>query len=174
MKKIMIYALLLFCIEGCKKASTSDTNTIPPDPAGTLTINLPAPGSNLICNVNKDILVSGGVPVGVVSTGLFLGLDNSLNLYYNIYANFNANVSASIVNLGAVSGLGSITSYPTSGFTASTAAALGNGYVIKIKDYDPTSYRPDRIRYYRFYLVSYQLSTTGGILGINIKYEGPY
>lgn len=169
----MIYALLLFCMEGCNKASTSDTNTIPPDPAGTLTINLPVSGSNFICSVNTGVLVFGGVPQ-VYIQNLYLALDNSLNLYYTGGSLNTANTSVSIVNLGAVSGLGAITSYPTSGFTASTAAALGNGYVIKIKDYDPTTFRPDRIRYYRFYLVSYQLSTTGGILGINTKYDGPY
>ena len=165
--------LILFFSSCTKKAD--DANTVPVDPSGTITSNLGFyPAAITLTNANYALTYLGGgvTPTGVAYTQVLLRLDNSLN-FYCTYAPAGS-TTVSIANVGAVSGLGAITAYPSSGYTTLTSVTVGNGYVIKITDYDPSSFRLDRTRYFRIYVESYQLSTSGGILGVTLRYQGPY
>lgn len=80
-----------------------------------------------------------------------------------------------IASVGSVSGLGEVKTIPSGGWSGEVAAQKRRGYVIRYKKaYD---YRNPRVSYTyaRAYVVDYLTSaTTGGILGVVVKYESPF
>ena len=65
-----------------------------------------------------------------------------------------------IASLGAVSGLGAVTTVPTAGLVVSLGAIAGHGYVVT-----------DNGRNWRVYVTSLITSaTSGGVIGVNIKW----
>lgn len=122
-----------------------------------------------------------GDPIGTVEIGLVSGKDpyyytaqNYIELdgrNYLIAVNLANNFTVwktwrtqlsepMIVSVGKVKGLGSINSIPSSGWTSEIAARPGNGYIVHFQN-----------EYIRMYVVEYMVDTSGGIMGVYVKYQ---
>lgn len=122
-----------------------------PDPAGTVTVNI----------VNDDETISLGEPISIA-------MDNGNNFRAYSYVG-----SCKIVNVGKVAGLGNITEIPTSGWKEKAAVVPGEGYVLRWSRYDSYTGITEQ-SFARVYVVGYMESTTGGIMGAQIKYQCPF
>lgn len=122
-----------------------------PDPAGTVTVNI----------VNDDETISLGEPISIA-------MDNGNNFRAYSYVG-----SCKIVNVGKVAGLGNITEIPTSGWKEKAAVVPGEGYVLLWSRYDSYTGITEQ-SFARVYVVGYMESTTGGIMGAQIKYQCPF
>lgn len=180
LKSLIIFPASILLFIGCTKSDTNtNTNTPPPDPPGTISRNVSNSGGTVLTTINAYLTYAGGggggVPNGVFGVGLWLNLDNSRNFSLALGGGLGGSPATfSIANLGPVNGLGSITTYPTSGYSASTSAVQGNGYVVKFTEYDATTFQLTHVQYYRIFIEAYQISTGGGILGVSLKYQGPF
>lgn len=67
------------------------------------------------------------------------------------------------VSLGAMKGLGNVVSIPSSGWAGKVSAVPGTGYVALSSS-----------GFYRIYVEEYMVSTDGGIIGAEIKYQTPF
>ncbi len=76
----------------------------------------------------------------------------------------NFKTGEKIVSVGNVKGLNGITKIPTSGWSEKVAAVPGSGYVVQ-GEYNGVSGCA------RIYVVDYIIDTTGGIIGVIIKYQ---
>ena len=79
-----------------------------------------------------------------------------------------------IADIGEVAGLGNVTTIPESGWTSRTVVVPGHGYVLR-RSFN--SGYPSYNTYYtyaRLYATEYLLSTSGGIIGVQIKYQTPF
>ena len=122
-----------------------------------------------------------GDPVGTVEIGLVSGKDpyyvtaqNYLELdgdSYVIAVNLANNFTVwkswriqlsdpMIVSVGSVKGIGAINAIPSSGWTSEIAARPGNGYIVHFRN-----------EYIRMYVVDYMVDTSGGIMGVYVKYQ---
>ncbi len=72
------------------------------------------------------------------------------------------NFRGTIASVGAVSGVGAITTAPTSGYVQTFAAEVGRGYVVKTAD--------GLGLYYAVYVSRNIVGTNGGILGVSIRW----
>jgi len=89
------------------------------------------------------------------------------DLYLDANVNFNIGCCVPagqqprrVADVGAVSGLGAVTTVPTAGFVTTLSATVGHGYVVS-----------DNARYWRVVVASLITSaTTGGVIGVNIKW----
>ena len=99
--------------------------------------------------------------------------DNGKTLLDNIYIsdeNFASNYvwpgnTVTFVSLGSMNGLANIKQIPTTGWASKVAVVPGNGYIA----YDNLTGS-----YYRLYVTDYIVSTTGGIIGADVKYQVPF
>ncbi|MDR2651694.1 MAG: hypothetical protein LBC68_05210 [Prevotellaceae bacterium] len=160
--KTAFMAILMIAAIACSK----DDDSVP-DPEGTLT-----------ANISNDSELSVYYPNGSIAGGiLWTSPNNFWLLGYNIWSlDHHANVS--ICDLGKMSGLGNITSIPSSGFTAPSSSNSvitcepRHGYIVKC---DPANYRPGNpVVYVRLYVVESIVSTSGGIMGAKIRYQYPF
>ena len=74
-----------------------------------------------------------------------------------------------IADIGEVAGLGNVTTIPESGWTSRTVVVPGHGYVLRCQHYVPGPYQ-----YTRLYASQFLTSTSGGIIGVQIKYQTPF
>ncbi|MBQ7211130.1 MAG: DUF5036 family protein, partial [Muribaculaceae bacterium] len=72
---------------------------------------------------------------------------------------------ADIASVGSVTGLGNVSTIPTTGWTDEVAVVPGNGYV---------AYLDNRDMFVRIYVIDYISSTSGGIMGADVKYQYPF
>ena len=99
--------------------------------------------------------------------------DNGKTLLDNIYIsdeNFASNYvwsgnPVTFVSLGNMSGLANVKQIPTAGWASKVAVVPGNGYIV---------YDSSKDTYYRLYVTGYIVSTTGGIIGADVKYQVPF
>ena len=91
------------------------------------------------------------------------GMNSSNNL---IATGNDTYYDAEIASIGKVNGLSNIKDIPETGWTNQTTTIPGCGYVHRTK----YRYR-DGYAYTRIYVVDYMTSTSGGIMGITIKYQ---
>lgn len=99
--------------------------------------------------------------------------DNGKTLLDNIYIsdeNFASNYvwpgnPVTFVSLGNMSGLANVNQIPTAGWASKVAVVPGNGYI---------AYDSSKDTYYRLYVTNYIVSTTGGIIGADVKYQVPF
>lgn len=110
-----------------------------PDPSGTITLSM--------FNDDETSL-----------DGLKIGSDNNFHGYGFV-----------IADIGAVKGLGNITSIPTEGWASQVAVIPGHGYVAV--SYDYYSENP---QFYRIYVIKEIGSTFGGVIGYDVKYQTPF
>lgn len=110
--------------------------------------------------VNPSVTVND--PEGTISLSM-RNDDNGKTYLDNIYIKNENFVGASFTSLGAVKGLGNVTTIPTSGWANQLSVIEGNGYVAYCNN-----------QFYRIYVVSDIVGTTGGIIGSDIKYQKPF
>lgn len=181
--------VLLFCFSSCKK-NTTGGGTSAPDPSGTNVVNL-LTGSGVILDDTVNAFATygtAGLGYYFYTNSLSLNLDGNLNLYFNYGADVNGSLSwivgcsNGIINLGPVNGLGSITTHPTSGYSSTSLAQVGAGYIVESIDNNPvgsklvgTTYvSVPRTLYYRVYVTATVTNTSNAIAGYTIKYQGPF
>lgn len=114
------------------------------------------------------------ITVNLANDGNWLDIGKGYPL--RIYINSSNNLcgyNVELVDVGEVAGLGNITEIPSSGWKYQVALMLGHGYVAKY--YRPETYSgPAEQQYARIYVASYLESTSGGIMGAQIKYQCPF
>ena len=152
------------------------------DPEGTITITL---------NGHPSLIIYQGIdaeplyPQAPQWVYLFFhfGMDtNTLNAVstINISPNPNENQvdqlynTIDVANVGSVSGLGYVTTKPTTGYSPQSALQKGHGYVIRYRKTHDQSNINYPYFYARFYVVDWLKSTTGGIIGVTINYQNPF
>lgn len=81
--------------------------------------------------------------------------------YIDAANNFTGSADVDFVSVGAVKGLGNISSCPEQGWSETVAVVPGYGYIVRYFNRD----------YIRVYVVDYIVSTGGGIIGAVIKYQ---
>ena len=89
--------------------------------------------------------------------------DNGNTYLDNIRIKNENFIGASFVSLGAVRGLGNVSTIPTSGWADQVAVEPGYGYVAYSNN-----------QFYRIYVVDNIVSTSGGVIGADIKYQKPF
>lgn len=105
-------------------------------------------------------------PTGTVSLAMRNRDNGNTRLEY-IYIDDGNNFSGSysyFASIGKVRGLGNVSDIPTSGWASQVAVNPGYGYV---------AYGGDN-QFYRIYVEDYIVSTGGGIIGADIKYQTPF
>lgn len=118
--------------------------------------------TNGIVDPNKEV----ADPQGTIQLSM-RDYDNGRTYIGNIYIeneNFKGNYCR-FSSLGSVRGLGNVAYIPISGWAAEVAVIPGNGYVV----YDFLHQN-----FYRIYVSDYIISTSGGIIGADVKYQEPF
>lgn len=173
-KSLLSFALFFVLMTGCFTSSTSsdggDDDDTCTDPTGMVTTYL------------EKATITGGDPVNNAfnfHTGNTYDMNcltnydkcdvwfngSSLNFWSHIAWANNNTTDGWIADAGSMTGLGCVTSIPTSGFTTAAAATLNHGYVMKL--YDGT--------YVRFFFDQWMTSSiTGGVTGARIKWQWPF
>jgi hypothetical protein len=133
----------------------SDSTGPVADPVGTVSsaIRIQSQGAFLI-----------DFDLGTVMTS---NTGGAADLYLDANVNFNVGCCVPsgqqprrVADVGAVSGLGAVTTVPTAGFVTTLSATVGHGYVVS-----------DNARYWRVFVASVITSaTSGGVIGVNIKW----
>ena len=159
MKKFLIFLLLLLplAIASCGGDDKDEPETTANDPEGTITANLM---NTFYC---QGYYWYDGIELDLDSFNhmtCYLGLNSSNNLQA-------PDGMVKIVSVGKVKGLSSITKLPESGWAEQTAAIPGNGYIYKCTDLWETH----DLDYAIIYVVDYIKNTSGGIIGVTIKYK---
>lgn len=106
-------------------------------------------------------------PTGTVSLAMRNQDNGNTRLGY-IYIDDGNNFSGSysyFASIGKVRGLGNVSDIPTSGWASQVAVNPGYGYV---------AYNGGDNQFYRIYVEDYIVSTGGGIIGADIKYQTPF
>lgn len=101
-------------------------------------------------------------PTGTVSLAM-RNTDNGNTYLDNIRIKNENFIGASFVSLGAVRGLGNVSTIPTSGWADQVAVEPGYGYVAFSNN-----------QFYRIYVVDNIVNTSGGVMGADIKYQKPF
>ena len=151
--------ILLMVLGACGDfgSSTSSSPPASPDPTGTVSVQLRTEGNgpdslNFGTGSVSTATVNGAQVVCLLGAATDLGLDDAVN--------FQA-CSGSIADLGAVGGLGDVTTAPTAGYQKSAAATVGDGYVVKTAEGNV----------FRVFVVRDVIgANSGGIIGVEIKW----
>ncbi|MBQ7462761.1 MAG: DUF5036 family protein [Bacteroidaceae bacterium] len=101
-------------------------------------------------------------PEGTIALSM-RNADNGKTYLDNIYIDKENFKGASFASIGAVSGLGNVSTIPTSGWAEQMSVIAGNGYVAYSNN-----------QFYRIYVVSDIAGTSGGVIGADIKYQKPF
>ncbi len=156
--QIYFFSLLLLVLSttmvfsGCKKDEptneSNDNIKEVPDPEGTISVSL-----RNHANGHTSIY-----PGGCYGEGFSVFADG----------NFSCSQGTEFASVGKVTGVGNITSIPTSGWTKVLYASPGQGYVAAMVG-------SNGVGYVRLFVTDYMTSaTTGGIMGIYLKYQSPF
>lgn len=189
----LLASILFLGLSSCKK-STAATTTTTPDPAGTNVVNL-LTGTSIVLDDTVNAFEQSGYNTlfSFYTNSLLLNLDANLNLSMSYAAGINApyglnytfGCSNGIINLGAVSDLAAITTHPATGYSSTSLAQTGSGYIVQSIDNNPNGSHTDgtstttytsvpRTLYYRIYITSTVLTTGNAVAGYTIKYQGPF
>jgi hypothetical protein len=182
---VFIVLSVIFLNYSCKKDDEKKE-----DPIGTVTTNI-----NTTVNSTPITLYSGAsLPGDYYLAGtdtiyfngmkvtILFGIDNNINFqiihHYSDYSNWGwfPNEGGEFIDIGEVDGLGYVESIPQSGWGQNVAAIKGHGYVMRYKHSKNIndSKFPD-FYYARLYVEDYLTSsTTGGTIGIVLKYKHPF
>lgn len=101
-------------------------------------------------------------PEGTISLSM-RNADNGETYLDNIYISKENFRGAYFASVGAVKGLGNVYIIPTTGWAEQMSVIAGNGYVAYSNN-----------QFYRIYVVSDIVATTGGVIGADIKYQKPF
>lgn len=157
LKRLMNYAFCFFSIlasVSCDKDEPAGTDPAKPvnDPAGTIIVSVR----------NENNGGTGFQPAGTGSASVYI--DKADNFYGSNWK---------FTTIGACRGLGNVVSIPASGWTERTSVREGYGYVGAYLIND--NYRKvHEVTYIRLYVDEYMISTLGGVIGAEIKYQAPF
>lgn len=133
---------------------------------GMLSVSLISCGGDDNDDPNNGQPVNPGTnvndPTGTVSLAM-RNTDNGNTYLDNIRIKNENFIGASFVSLGAVRGLGNVSTIPTSGWADQVAVEPGYGYVAYSNN-----------QFYRIYVVDNIVNTSGGVMGADIKYQKPF
>ncbi len=176
---VLVFIALLSCKNGTVQ-----------DPPGTVSVNINTtvnPTPVVLYNdtiEDGDYYLSGTDTVpfdSSLTVCVYLGIDNNINFqvvhHYGESSNWGwfDREGGEFADVGAVSGLGDVTSIPQSGWAKSVAATKGHGYVLRYKHSININDTTFTMYYARLYVEDYLVSsTTGGIIGIKLKYKDPF
>lgn len=146
----------LTALSSCDKNDDTFFNEIPdidnpfeilPDPEGTIQLSMRDDdnGKTLLDNIYIS--------------------DENFASYYRYTTPEGPVLYVTFVSLGNMSGLANVKQIPTTGWASKVAVVPGNGYIA----YDNLTGS-----YYRLYVTDYIVSTTGGIIGADVKYQVPF
>jgi hypothetical protein len=141
-------------ISGCDKDDPDNPSSSVPDPAGTVLVSMR----------NWDNGGTRVTPDGCYGDFVIWRDDN---FYHPDFDNYK------FTTIGAMKGIGNITKIPASGWADKVSVMPGYGYV-------GASYRSDvshtsiGVTYFRIYVEDYITSTSGGIIGAEVKYLSPF
>ncbi|MEI6124529.1 MAG: hypothetical protein WCQ95_12965 [Bacteroidota bacterium] len=187
MKKLLFtFAILTFSvilISSCKKKETEDPPVIVADPVGTITTTMTNFSNVIIYEGPAENTNCEGYNYSHVQ--LRIGLDyNSLLTVIDACPSTNGGLSyqtwyirdgAEVADVGVVTGLGSVTQKPTSGYTAEATMQVAHGYVIRFKKAFHLSSPGLSYFYSRFYVKQFLTNAgTGAITGAVITYQGTF
>lgn len=120
---------------------------------------VPGPGSDPGGSTTTEL----ADPEGTV-TLLMRNSNSGSTSFQNLYIDKGDNFAGvSIVDVGVKRGLSDVTSIPRVGWTSKAAVLPGHGYVF----YDCQTF-------YRLYVVGYLVGESGGVIGAEVKYHGPF
>lgn len=162
---VLAMALVGLCTIGCSddddEGGSKENPISANDPEGTIIANL----ANTFHETGNWYFDDGIMITydGYDYTEGYLGMNSSNNLQAQGYG---SSYDAEIVSVGKVNGLSSIKNIPETGWSHQAAAIPGYGYVYRHKYINGGNYH-----YARIYAVDYITSTSGGIMGITIKYQ---
>jgi hypothetical protein len=180
-KWISLLLILFMIISACTPAD--DTVTVP-DPTGTIAITINYTVDPYPIVLFMDIAVDGPYsgPGGVspylkVITGMLADLNWAPQIGYSSGLDFNGYLTAwahggsEVVDIGQVSGLGSVTNKPNSGWATSCAVALEHGYVVRFKK--SKDYATANLPYFygRIYVTGWLTNVSNEIIGVKVKYQ---
>lgn len=102
-----------------------------------------------------------------LGTVMTVNSNSAADLYLDANVNFNVGCCVPtgqqprrVADVGAVSGLGAVTTIPTAGYVTTLSAIVGHGYVVE-----------DNGRHWRVFVASVITSaTSGGVIGVNIRW----
>jgi hypothetical protein len=154
MKKI---TLLLLIVSAALTLAGCDDTQSNPDPEGTIELRM-----RNSANGNTYLTIQEGEAY----ISLNIGSDNNFNVIdHSYYGDLGNNL---LCGVGSVSGLGSVKSIPTAGWTNVAAVVPGNGYVIRFSSDRGTVYA-------RLFVVDWtESASSGGIIGAQVKYQFPF
>lgn len=153
---VVMFAVIGACnVDSSTGSGSSESES--PDPPGTVTAELRTvsngPDSlNFGTGLVSKATVNGAPVVCLLGTATDLGLDDALN--------FQA-CRGSIVDVGAVRGVGEVTTAPSAGYGASAAAKVGDGYVVKTAEGNT----------FRVFVVRNIIgAANGGVVGVEVTW----
>ncbi len=158
---MLAIALVSLCSVSCGGDDEDERGSInnpitSADPEGTIVANI----TNTFV-YKKNGYYDNGISNINGQSYCYLGMNEHNNLQAEA-----RNYIAEIVSVGKVISLSSINIIPESGWTHQIAAIPGYGYIYRLSQYGHEPYT-----YARIYAVDYMTSTTGGIMGLTIKYQ---
>ena len=187
MKKNLILIISVITLSVINFSCTKDSATPVSDPAGTITTTLVS-GSDFA--LYADLAADGPYNIYDASypyVRVRLGFSySSLNTYFQTdisktsvftYGEYvtSGDTGGEAVNIGAVNGLGEVTSKPVSGFINHCTMEIGHGYVVRYHKSQNISNATLPYFYYRFYVENWLTSaSTGAVNGAVVKIQGPF
>ena len=167
-------------IFSCDTSDDSGNNS-KPDPEGTITTNITnatwtrlylGPNSNLSSYPCVAIDFNMNIPSGNIQfyTAVTDNCSKPITQWWNISTQYGGEAA----DMGKVIGLGNVTTKPTVGYSNVAALLPGHGYVIRWRKTDNYLTSTQPYFYHRFYVIEYSENTSGGIMGVVIKLQGPF
>lgn len=168
LKKVLRGFIIATATAVCYTSCSQDEPEPVPDNDGTTVIDPATPVADPegTISLSMNNKANGDTRLGRIG----IGADN------NFYAADWYNSQLWFADLGAMAGLGNVTSIPKSGWASQLQVIPGHGYVAyrrSVSYYNGvTTYSDEEI--YRIYVVDYISGTSGGIIGADIKYQTPF
>ena len=119
----------------------------------------PDPNGGEIINPTKPV----ADPEGTITLSMRDYNNGCTYILDRIYIKNENFKGANIASVGSVNGLGNVSSVPKTGWAEEVAVIPGNGYVARINS----------LVFVRIYVIDFITSTSGGIIGADVKYQYP-
>lgn len=139
---------------------------------GVMSVSLVSCGGDDDPDPDSGQTVKPGAKVDDPTGTISLSMRNANNgttyldhIYINKSDNFYSDGYVYFASIGAVNGLGNVSTIPTAGWTNQIAVKPGNGYV---------AYDRNSNTFYRIYVEDYIEAVTGGVIGADVKYQKPF
>ena len=185
---IIYFALIAVILNG--SCGQEQKTTPVEDPPGTITvyINTAKDATPVVLydgpTEEADYFYSNGTTYPFDSSmkvKIFLGVDGNINFkivhHYGDKSNWGwfPDEGGEFADVGKVSSLGEVTAIPEKGWASNVAAIPGHGYVLRYKHSINLDDNRFKMYYARLFVSDYLTSSTsGGVIGIILKYKDPF